>query len=61
MCIASSIKVVFPKSLTVTYERVDKWWWIIVFLGSDSQGITFVASKFTVVSFLCVLDAVSKQ
>ena len=27
----------------------------------DSQGIAFVASKYVVVSFLCVLDAVSKQ
>ena len=31
------------------------------YLGPDSQGITFVASKFAVVSFLCVLDAVSKK
>ena len=30
-------------------------------LGPDSQGITFVASTFAVVSFLCVLDAVSKK
>ena len=30
-------------------------------LFPDSQGITFVASRFVVVSFLCVLDAVSKK
>ena len=53
MYIANSIKVVFPKLLTVNYERD--------YLGLDSQGITFVASKFTVVSFLCVFDSVSKQ
>ena len=34
---------------------------VIVYLGPDSQGITFVASKFAVVSFLCVLDAVLKK
>ena len=31
-------------------------------LGPNSQGITFAASKFAVVSFLqCALDAVSKK
>ena len=30
----------------------------MVYLGPDSQGSTFVASKFFVVSFLCALDAV---
>ena len=34
-----------------------KWWCVIVYLDPDSQGITFVASKFAVVSFLCVLYA----
>ena len=33
----------------------------VVYLGGDTQGITFVASKFAVVSFLCALDAVSKK
>ena len=32
-----------------------------LFIGLDSQGIAFVASKFVVVSFLCVLDTVSKK
>ena len=31
------------------------------YLGRDTQGFTLVASKFAVVSFLCVLDAVSKK
>ena len=31
--------------------------WFIVYLGPDSQGTT-LASKFAIVSFLCVLDAV---
>ena len=36
--------------------------WISVYLGPDtSQGITFVASKFVVVSFLCAVDAVFKE
>ena len=38
-----------------------KGWWIIVYLGLDTQENTFVASKFAVVSFLCVLNAVSKE
>ena len=29
------------------------------YLGSDTQEVTFVASKFAVVSFPCALDAVS--
>ena len=29
--------------------------------GSDMQGITFVVSKFAVVSLVCVLDAISKK
>ena len=32
-----------------------------VFLDPDSQGIAFVASRFVVVSFLYVLDAVSNR
>ena len=35
--------------------------WVIVYLGSYTQEITFVASKFDVVSFLCALDAVLKK
>ena len=27
----------------------------------DTQGITFVASKFAAVSFLCALDGVAKK
>ena len=33
----------------------------IVFLGPDAREITFAASKFAVLSFLCALDAVSKK
>ena len=33
----------------------------MVYLGPGSQGITFVASKFFVVNFLYVLDAVLKK
>ena len=33
----------------------------IVYLGPDSQGIIFIASELVAVSFLCVLDAVSKK
>ena len=32
--------------------------WIIVYLGPNTQGITFVASEFGVVSFVYALDAV---
>ena len=39
-------------------ENCELWarkgWWIIVYLGLGAEGITFVASKFGVVSFLCV-------
>ena len=31
----------------------------IVYFGADTHGITFVANKFAVVSFLCGLSAVS--
>ena len=41
--------------------RARKRWSIIVYLGLDTQKITFVASKFAVVSFPCVLNAVSKE
>ena len=34
---------------------------VSVYLGPDTQGITFVASKFVVVSFLCAVDAVLKE
>ena len=34
--------------------------WIIANLGSDTEGITFVASKLAVICFLCVLNTVSK-
>ena len=32
-----------------------------LFIGPDTDGIIFVASKFAVVSFLRALDAVSKK
>ena len=34
---------------------------IIIYLGPDSQKTAFVANKFAVVSFSCVLDAVSEK
>ena len=34
---------------------------VIIYLGPDSQKTAFVVNKFAVVSFLCVLDAVSKK
>ena len=33
----------------------------IVYLGPNAQGITFVASKLVVQSFLCALDAVQRN
>ena len=33
----------------------------LLFIGSDTHEITFVASKFAVASFLCALDAVAKK
>ena len=36
-----------------------KGWWIIVYFGPDTREITFVARKFTVVCFLCDLNAFS--
>ena len=35
--------------------------WIIVYIGPDTHRITFVASRFAVVSFLCTFDAASKN
>ena len=32
-----------------------------IFVGPDTHGTTFVASKFAIVSFLCALNAVSKK
>ena len=38
-----------------------KGWWIIVYLGPNTQETTSVASKFAVVNFLFALDAVSNK
>ena len=32
-----------------------------MYLGPDSQGITFVERKFAVLNFLCVFDTVSRN
>ena len=49
-------KVVFPKTKTVHYERERNDGLLFVFLGLDTQGITFMASKFSIIRFLCALD-----
>ena len=45
----------------MNYERARDDGLIIVYLGPDTRGIAFVASKFNVVSFLTALDAVLKK
>ena len=47
------------KLLTMSVQGMMEYY--IVYLGSDAQGITFVARKLVVQSFLCALDAVSKK
>ena len=52
----------FPNhKYTVNFERSGDDGLLFMYRLGYSRGITFVTSEFSVVSFLCDLDAVSKK